>query len=370
MENKHKIFGILSLVLIFCLAAATQFKQVVGPTISTDNSIVRWDSSLGTRVQTSMVFISDVGDVTGINNLFVNSNQYTSELTVTNFIFIDGIAETILGLNISNRVTNIFPSTYIANSLDDETGTGVVVFSSSPVFSNYMTFGGFTITNFISKYMKDFEPIVNEWIVGHGLLSANFGHPTYSGFSINNGTSTIINSQTNHIGLIRLNSSTTTNSGYGYMTDISNIFLQTGMVWESITKINNTNSGTTVRLGFHNTTNHVNPLDGACITRINNMIYPQIWYNSELLEGTGIQVDNNKFLHIFIIVTREDTVKFMARYSDSNDLIMDESIICNVADYFDRPMGFGIIATYSGTSEIGIEDIDKTKMWICTPLNR
>lgn len=370
MKNKYINIWIIPILLLFCVAATTTYRQIVGPQVTVDNTILRWDGNLGTRAQTSMVFISDGGDVTGINNLYVNSNQFISELTVTNFIFINGASNTILGLNSNNQFTNSFPSQYIINSLEDESGSGLAVFNNSPSFEGTLSFGGFSITNFMTKEMKDFEPIINEWIVGHGLLSVNYGNPIYNGISINSGTSTVVNSQTNHIGIIRLNSSTTTNSGYGYLTDVSNIFLQTGMVWESITKINNTNSGTIVRIGFHNTINHNNPLDGACVTRINNMIYPQIWYNSELLEGSGIQIDNNKFLHIFIIVTREDTVKFMARYSDSNDLIMNESIICNIADYFDRPMGFGVIATYSGTSEIGIEDIDKTKMWVCTPLNR
>mgnify|MGYP001562062578 CR=1 FL=1 len=58
--------------------------DVVGPGISTDNAVARWNGAGGTSVQNSVVIISDTGAVTGVTSLTISNPTNCMSLTNAN----------------------------------------------------------------------------------------------------------------------------------------------------------------------------------------------------------------------------------------------------------------------------------------------
>jgi hypothetical protein len=56
--------------------------DVVGPASSTDNAIARFDGITGKLIQNSLVIISDLGSITGVQNLTVNGTTDTNALNI------------------------------------------------------------------------------------------------------------------------------------------------------------------------------------------------------------------------------------------------------------------------------------------------
>lgn len=64
VKNKQPfLVGFLLCVFLVLTVGATYYKQITGPSSSTDNAILRWDGIRGERTQNSGITISDLGTI-------------------------------------------------------------------------------------------------------------------------------------------------------------------------------------------------------------------------------------------------------------------------------------------------------------------
>lgn len=108
MKNNFFTTILLGTLLFLCLGAAAVYKSVVSiSSTSTDNAIVRWDSSSGTRVQNSTAAtIDDSGNLT-INSITFSSGGATLSTW--------SISSNILSTSLYNDIYN--PSTLVVTNL-------------------------------------------------------------------------------------------------------------------------------------------------------------------------------------------------------------------------------------------------------------
>lgn len=95
--------------------------DVVGPASATDNAVARFDSTTGKLLQNSVVIIGDTGNVTGLGTL----NTHTIPAGTSTFAIL------------SNKLSAFAATTSaeLASVISDETGSGVLVFGTSPTFT-------------------------------------------------------------------------------------------------------------------------------------------------------------------------------------------------------------------------------------------
>lgn len=95
--------------------------DVVGPASATDNAVARFDSTTGKLIQNSGVIIDDSNNVTGLGTL----NTHTIPAGTSTFaIFTDNLS-----------VFAATTSAQLAGVISDETGSGVLVFGTSPTIT-------------------------------------------------------------------------------------------------------------------------------------------------------------------------------------------------------------------------------------------
>lgn len=104
------------------IARASGSGNVVGPASSTDNAIVRWDGTTGELIQNSVVTIADTtGNMAGVGTL----NTHT----------IQGGTSTLAMYSNNLSVFAATTSAQLAGVISDETGSGLLVFATSPSFT-------------------------------------------------------------------------------------------------------------------------------------------------------------------------------------------------------------------------------------------
>lgn len=140
--------------------------DVVGPASSTDNAVVRFDTTTGKLIQNSVVTIADTtGNMAGVGTLNThtipggtgtialtsnitgtNSGTNTGDQTITLTGGVTGsgtgsfAATVVTNANLTGHVTSVgnaavlgsFTSAQLATALTDETGSGAAVFATSP----------------------------------------------------------------------------------------------------------------------------------------------------------------------------------------------------------------------------------------------
>jgi hypothetical protein len=145
-------------------AVGTGFGDVVGPASSTDNALVRFDSTTGKLIQNSVVIVADTtGNMSGVGTLSVGGELTYGGVTLSNAVTGTGkmvldtsptLVTPILGTPTSGTLTNATglpiatgvsglgtnvatflatpSSANLAAALTDETGSGANVFATSP----------------------------------------------------------------------------------------------------------------------------------------------------------------------------------------------------------------------------------------------
>jgi hypothetical protein len=149
--------------------------DVVGPASSTDNALVRFDSTTGKLIQNSVVTVADsTGNMAGVGTLSMNGELTYGGVTLTNGVTgtgkmvldtsptlvtpalgtpTSGTLTNATGLPISTGVSGLGTgvatllatpsSANLASAVTDETGSGSLVFGTSPTLTNP------TVTNYV-----------------------------------------------------------------------------------------------------------------------------------------------------------------------------------------------------------------------------
>lgn len=99
--------------------------DVTGPASSTDNAVARFDLATGKVLQNSTVLIGDTGNVTGLGTL----NTHTIPAGTSTFAL----------LNNNLGAFAATTSAQLAGNISDETGSGVLVFGTSPTITTDIT---------------------------------------------------------------------------------------------------------------------------------------------------------------------------------------------------------------------------------------
>jgi hypothetical protein len=142
--------------------------DVVGPASSTDNALVRFDSTTGKLIQNSVVTVADsTGNMAGVGTLSMNGELTYGGVTLTNGVTgtgkmvldtsptlvtpalgtpTSGTLTNATGLPISTGVSGLGTgiatflatpsSANLASAVTGETGTGALVFGTAPALSN------------------------------------------------------------------------------------------------------------------------------------------------------------------------------------------------------------------------------------------
>ena len=150
------------------IAASGGTGDVVGPASSTDNALVRFDSTTGKLIQNSVVIVADTtGNMSGVGTLAVGGELTYGGVTLSNAVTGTGkmvldtsptLVTPILGTPTSGTLTNATglpistgvsglgtgvatflatpSSANLASAITNETGTGSLVFGTAPALSN------------------------------------------------------------------------------------------------------------------------------------------------------------------------------------------------------------------------------------------
>lgn len=163
----------------------------------------------------------------------------------------------------------------------------------------------------------------------------------------------------NHPGVIRLTSSTTTNSGYFIGTNITNLILGGGESAEAIFNIA-VLAGTTIRLGFHDSTTSGDAADGCYIEIAETGVATGKTANNAARSSTGTTttLSATTWYRANVTMNADATLATFSIYSDAGALLWTDSLSTNIPTTSGRECGMAAIATNSGTSAIDLLYLD------------
>lgn len=164
-----------------------------------------------------------------------------------------------------------------------------------------------------------------------------------------------------HPGCIRIASSTSANSG-GYCNLASRTsFLLAGGESSRIWFRPQTLSGTTIRLGFHDTNDSSAPADGAhmWMDPATGIIYGRTSSNTvTTTTGTGYQLLANTWYMAKVVVNSNATRVDFYLYDEAGTLLWSDFNTTNIPTVAGRELGHGLVATNSGTTAVNLVDMD------------
>jgi hypothetical protein len=189
-----------------------------------------------------------------------------------------------------------------------------------------------------------------------GIATATSVEPTYP-FDlalVNAGTQAKIASEVNHPGILRISSSTTASSGGYIETDTSAFLLGGGECFEVVFQPKvASNTNTTIRMGFLDTTSSSDAVDGAYFELPAGSldIVGKTSNNSTRTTSSAIAtLTVNTWYRCRIEVNSNATQVNFYVYNDSGTQLGTQSITTNIPTATGRETGAGVIAINSGTT--------------------
>jgi len=253
----------------------------------------------------------------------------------------------------------------------------LVVFDAPVVFNEAVTNNGtFYHTTFSSTniFLPDTTVVVGfdkEFVAGQAVSVSALGNPELGGVVASSATSAIGTAITNHLGILRLTSSTTASSYYGYVTPNTSFFAEPGLTFLSVTRALGTNAGVRVQYGFTDALSISTPTDAIRVLRTNNFLIPQVYNNSTLTQGSEYAISSNQWLRVKITVLDDDDTRFEVHDADNGTEIMSTTLNASLPNTSSRVFGAGIVAGYTNSgSTLPLEDLDRAAMYISTPIAR
>jgi hypothetical protein len=171
---------------------------------------------------------------------------------------------------------------------------------------------------------------------------------------ISSGTQAKIASEVNHPGILRISSSTTANSGGYCLTDVTAFLIGGGEIFEVIFQPRVTsNTNTTIRMGFLDTTTSTDATDGAYFELPANsldIVGKTASNGTRTTSATIATLTVNTWYRCRLEVNSNATQVNFYVYNDSGTLLGSQSITTNIPTTTGKETGAGIIATNSGTT--------------------
>ena len=155
-------------------------------------------------------------------------------------------------------------------------------------------------------------------------------------------------------------SSTTTNSGYLWETGPNAVLIKGSEEFESIIVPVDVGANTTVRIGFLDNTTSADAVDGIYFEYSGSgAVILKTSSNSTRTSSSTIATVSAATVYKFKIVVNSNATSVTGFiYDSSNSLLGSQAITTNIPTGASRFCGHGIIATNSGTSAIGLLQID------------
>jgi hypothetical protein len=196
---------------------------------------------------------------------------------------------------------------------------------------------------------------MNEFIGTSGTATSPF-----TGAAISSGTTALLStSETrHHPGVVRLSSSTTSNSGYRYYMDTSGFRLGGNEAFSCVFQLTTT-TNTTTRIGYFDTSTSSDATDGAYLEIVGTTASAKTSNNSSrTTNGTTYTVTTGVWYGLYITVNSDATsVNFTLRLDDGT-VLLNVNNTTNIPTASGRETGCGVISTNSGTSSVQLIVLD------------
>lgn len=176
---------------------------------------------------------------------------------------------------------------------------------------------------------------------------------------------------TNHPGILRILSSTTTNSGYNISTNAIQFLLSGGEVYEAIFYIDALANNTT-RLGFHDAGSSSDAVDGCYIEIDGSGVATGKTSNNSTRSSTATTASLSAatWYHARITLNSDATLVTFEIYNDAGTLVWSNTLSTNIPKTSGREVGAGFIITNSGTTAITLAHLDYMAVKITRTLVR
>ncbi len=316
MKNNFFTAILLGTLLFLCLGAATVYKSVVSvSSTSTDNAIVRWDSTSGIRIQNSTATLDDSGNINAVS------------ITVSSFIADTFSTDVIIS-------SNIFLTQIIPYGVDWLNATNVP--SMGAVYSEFEASrlrvdGNLSVSNLTSGY----DVIVNKsdgtavFVLSTNTFryfdelmssSATTGDNGTAGITNNGGVVGITNGEIKHPGLKFCRTTAANNvSGWGWdgspivVTNTDTFYyIETYVKTPAI--LSGANAGPdsyAIRFGFTSSPTSTNsPSDGSYLVYSTNLLGSASWgflttsnTLSATIINTGVSVTASTYYKLGVYMT-------------------------------------------------------------------
>lgn len=253
----------------------------------------------------------------------------------------------------------------------DVTLAGNNTFTGNNTFSGQLNHGGLLSTNIFLPDSTHLVMFDKEFVAGQAVSVSALGNPELGGVAGSSATAAVGSALSNHIGILRLTSSTTASSYYGYATPNTLLFAEPGLSFMAVVRPQGTNAGVRTWYGFNDALSLSNPTDAIRIFRTNNFMIPQVWNNGSLTQGAEYAIASNTWYRVHIQVLDADDTAFKVVNADDETVIMDTTVNAAVPDTSARVFGAGILSGYTNSgSTLALEDIDRAAAYLAKQIQR
>jgi len=265
----------------------------------------------------------------------------------------------------------------IAYAIEDgtawETGTGTYT-SSGTTFSRTLSASSTgSLLSLSSSATIYFTPIATSFVQDGdnrlwgfqdsdfhvALTTANFNGPFYgiavaSGSSANQPTTS-----SNHPGIVRINCSVTTNSGWRLQTS-DRILIGGGEIFDAILKPLTDMTTLTMRVGYIETATVADNIDGAYFELLGSgaVVGKTANNSTRTTSATIATLTTDTWYHFRITVNSNATSVKFEIFSDAGALLGTQSITTNIPTGAGRETGAGFICTSTVQNNTSIFDVD------------
>lgn len=194
------------------------------------------------------------------------------------------------------------------------------------------------------------------------LMSSAGPTPWYM-LAIATGTLANTTPSASHLGIYRITSSTSANSGFYIRTHALSLLLagsEQSLHWHRPQTL----SGTTRRTGYHDATNVTAPVDGAYIYQdpsTGKITGRTMAASAGSTTGTDYQLVTNTWYCEKIVVNADATRVDFYLYDDAGALLWTDFLTTNIPTAY---LGHATVVTNSGTTAVDLDDVDYMSMRI------